>query len=143
MTETGKNSTADVSFAPKRAVVGRVRGGIAALAYPFTLVMVSLSVGFRKAGDLSDFAASFVASILTVVALPTVWIVSFDFIELTRMTVLTFGVLTSLPLWYLLGAFIGERAGTWGTWIRAYLSTCLLWTLANFVVLAIIASVVS
>ena len=141
MTDAGQN-TADVSFAPKRTLVGRIRGGIAALAYPLILVMVSLSVGFRKAGDLQDFAASFVASILTVVALPTVWFVSFDFIELTRMTVLGFGLLTSLPIWYLLGAFIGERAGSWGTWIRAYLTACLVWTLANFIVLAVIASVV-
>lgn len=133
----------DISFAPKRTVVGRIRGGIAALAYPLLLVVTSLSVGFRKAGDLQDFAASFVASILTVVALPTVWFVSFDFIDLTRMSVLVFGLVTSLPLWYLLGAFIGERSVSWGTWIRAYLAACLLWTLANFVVLAVIASVVS
>ncbi len=140
MTNTGQ--TPEVSFAPKRAVVGRVRGGIAAFAYPLLLVMVSLSVGFRKVGDLQDFAASFVASILTVVALPTVWFVSFDFFELTRTTVLGFGLLTSLPLWYLLGAFIGERAGTWGAWIRGYAAACLVWTLVNFIVLAVIASVV-
>lgn len=138
----GQNQ-ADISFAPKRTVVGRIRGGIASLAYPLLLVVTSLSVGFRKAGDLQDFAASFVASILTVIALPTVWFVSFDFIELTRMTVLVFGLFTSLPLWYLLGAFIGERSASWGAWIRTYLATCLVWTLANFAVLAIIASVVS
>jgi hypothetical protein len=130
--------TAEVSFAPSRAVVGRVRGGIAAMAYPLLLIATALSVGFRKAGDLQDFAASFVGSILTVVALPTVWFLSFDFIDVTRMTVLAFGLLTSLPLWYLVGAEIGARSPSWGSWIRAYLAACLVWTLLNFAILALI-----
>ncbi len=132
-------SSADVSFAPKRQFVGRLRGGIAALSYPLLLVATSLSVGFRKVGDLQDFAASFVASILTVVALPTVWFISFDFIDVTRTAVFGFGLATSMPLWYLLGAAIGERSASWGTWIRAYLATCLLWTVTNFVFLALIS----
>ena len=135
--------TAEVSFAPKRTVVGRVRGGIVALAYPLLLVATSLSVGFRKAGDLQDFAASFVGSILTVIALPTVWFVSFDFFDLTRMTVLGFGLLTSLPLWYLAGAAIGQRSESWGAYLRTYLAACLVWTLANFAVLALLSLVVS
>lgn len=131
--------TADVSFAPKRATVGRLRGGIAALAYPLLLVATTLSVGFRKSGDLQDFAASFVGSILMVIALPTVWFVSFDFIDLTRITVLGFGLVTSLPLWYLAGAAIGQRSASWGTWIRSYLAACLMWTLANFAALALLS----
>ena len=142
MTQGGDN-TPDVSFAPKRTVVGRLRGGIASFAYPLLLVVTSVSVGFRKAGDLQDFAASFVASILMVVALPTVWFVSFDFIDLTRMSVLVFGLVTSLPLWYLVGAAIGERSASWGAWIRTYLAACVLWTLLNFALLALIATVVS
>jgi len=141
MTQAGDNA-ADVSFAPKRTVVGRLRGGLASFAYPLLLVVTSVSVGFRKAGDLQDFAASFVASILMVVALPTVWLVSFDFIDLTRMSVLVFGLVTSLPLWYLAGAAIGQRSESWGTWIRTYLAACVMWTLLNFVVLALVASVV-
>lgn len=141
MTNTDQGSV-DVSFAPKRTVLGRLRGGIAALVYPLLLVATSLGVGFRKAGDLQDFAASFVGSILTVVALPTVWFVSFDFIEVTRMTVLVFGLVTSLPLWYLLGAAIGDRFETWGNWFRTYATTCMLWTLANFAALAMISTVV-
>lgn len=136
------DGTADVTFAPARAVVGRVRGGIAAQAYPLLLIATALSVGFRKAGDLQDFAASFVGSILTVVALPTVWFLSFDFIDVTRMTVLGFGLLTSLPLWYFVGAQIGVRSPTWGTWIRTFLAACLAWTLFNFAVLALIDVVV-
>lgn len=136
------DGTADVSFAPARAIVGRVRGGIAALAYPLLLVATALSVGFRKAGDLQDFAASFVGSILTVVALPTVWFVSFDFIDVTRMTVFAFGLLTSLPLWYLVGAAIGMRSANWGAWIRTYIGFCMVWTLLNFAVLALLSIVV-
>ena len=141
MTNTDQGSV-DVSFAPKRTVIGRLRGGIAAFVYPLLLVATSLGVGFRKAGDLQDFAASFVGSILTVVALPTVWFVSFDFIEVTRMTVLVFGLVTSLPLWYLLGAAIGDRSETWGNWFRTYATICMVWTLANFVALAVISTVV-
>lgn len=136
------DGTAEVSFAPARAIVGRVRGGIAALAYPLLLVVTALSVGFRKAGDLQDFAASFVGSILTVVALPTVWFVSFDFIDVTRMTVLGFGLLTSLPLWYLVGAAIGMRSASWGVWARTYVAFCVGWTLLNFAVLALLSLVV-
>lgn len=136
------DGTAEVSFAPARAVIGRVRGGIAALAYPLLLVATALSVGFRKAGDLQDFAASFVGSILTVVALPTVWFLSFDFIDVTRVTVLAFGLFTSLPLWYLVGATIGMRSPNWGTWARTYVAACLVWTLVNFAVLALLSLVV-
>lgn len=143
MTQPPDEGTADVSFAPKRTTVGRLRGGSAALTYPLLLVATSLSVGFRKAGDLQDFAASFVGSILTVVALPTVWFVSFDFIDITRATVLGFGLITSLPLWYLAGAAIGQRSESWGSWIRSYLAACLLWTLANFAVLALLSVFVS
>ncbi len=132
-------SSADVSFAPKRTAVGRVRGGIAAFSYPLLLVITALSVGFRKAGDLQDFAATFVGSMLTVVALPTVWFVSFDFIDITRMTVYAIGLATSLPLWYLLGAAIGDRSPNWGIWIRTYLGICLAWTLGNFLVLAVLS----
>ena len=134
---------ADVSFAPKRTSVGRVRGGIAAFAYPLLLVITALSVGFRKAGDLQDFAATFVGSVLTVVALPTVWFLSFDFIDVTRMTVYGIGLLTSLPLWYLLGAAIGDRSATWGLWIRTYLGICLAWTLSVFLLLAVLSNWVS
>ena len=141
MTNTDQGSV-DVSFAPKRTFIGRLRGGSAAFVYPLLLVATSLGVGFRKAGDLQDFAASFVGSILTVVALPTVWFVSFDFIEVTRMAVLVFGLVTSLPLWYLLGAAIGDRSETWGNWSRTYATTCMLWTLANFAALAMISTVV-
>ncbi|GMQ85159.1 MAG: hypothetical protein BMS9Abin07_0724 [Acidimicrobiia bacterium] len=141
MTNTDQGSI-DVSFASRRTFIGRLRGGVAAFVYPLLLLAFSLSVGFRKAGDLQDFAASFVGSILTVVALPTVWFVSFDFIDVTRMTVLVFGLVTSLPLWYLLGAAIGGRSETWGNWFRTYAATCMLWTLANFAALAVIATVV-
>jgi hypothetical protein len=135
--------TADISFAPSRVVVGRVRGGLAALSYPLLLVATSLSVGFRKAGDLQDFAATFVGSMLTVVALPTVWFLSFDFIDVTRMTVYGVGLATSLPLWYFLGAIIGDRSPGWGVWIRTYLAVCLTWTLVSFTILAVLSTWVS
>ena len=89
-------------------------------------------MGFRKAGDLQDFAASFVASILTVIALPTVWFVSFDFIDLTRMTVLVFGLAHQPARSGICSAPSSVSVpGSWGTWIRAYLSVCVVWTLAQ------------
>ena len=48
----------DVSFAPRTRVVPRVSGGILALTYPAVLIIVALSAGFRRGGDMTDFAAS-------------------------------------------------------------------------------------
>ena len=85
-----------VSFAPRRTTVGRTTAGLMALSYPIVMVVMALAVGPRQAGDLQDVASSFIAAVMLVIALPTSWFLSFDFIEVSRTTVVIFGVVTSL-----------------------------------------------
>jgi len=104
------------------------------------MVVMALTVGSRRGGDIQDFAASFVAAVMFVIALPTTWILSFDFIEVSRTTVLFFGLATSLPLWYVLGTALASRAGTWGRWFQRYAVAALIWTMGNLVFLAVVAA---
>ena len=104
-------ASGNVSFAPRRTSVGRTTAGLLALAYPLLMVVMALAVGSREPGNLQDFAASFVAAVMLVIALPTTWFLSFDFIEVSRTTVVVFGLVTSLPLWYVLGTALAVRSG--------------------------------
>jgi len=133
-------SAGNVSFAPRRRFVPRVGAGLAALSYPVVMVVLAVGVGWRHGGDLQDFALSFVAAVMILIALPTSWFMAFDFIDVSRSTVLLFGILTSLPMWYLLGTALAARSETWGKWFRRYVTTALLWTLANILILALVAA---
>ena len=129
----------DLSFAPRRLGPSRGRGGLAGLTYPVILVVIALGVGFRRGGDMSDLAASFLGALLFLVACPTAWVFAFDFIEVTRFTVIAVGVLTSFPLWYAVSATLAERADFWGEWLRWYATTCAMWTVATILLAAVIA----
>lgn len=131
----------DVSFAPRRGTVSPLFGGILGLAYPSGLILMSLSVGSRAGGDMGDFAASLVGAALFVVAAPTTWILSFPFIEVTRFTVFIFGVVTSLPLWYIVGMVIARQSANWLAWFGVYGIVCVGWTAANLVFFGLIATV--
>ncbi len=87
----------EVSFAPKRQTVSPVLGGAVGLLFPAMLVTFGLSAGFRSGGDMSDFAATIAGAILFLIAAPTAWVLSFPFIDVTRFTVIVFGVVTSAP----------------------------------------------
>jgi len=130
----------NVSFAPRRTTVGRTTAGLLALAYPLLMVVMALSVGFREPGDLQDFAASYIAAVMFLIALPTTWFMSFDFIEVSRTTVVIFGLATSLPLWYVLGTFLAARSANWGRWFRLYVTVAMAWTLANLLILAVVGA---
>jgi hypothetical protein len=130
----------NVSFAARPSSVGRVPAGLLALVYPLIMVAMALAVGSRRGGDLQDFAVSFIAAVMFLIALPTTWLLSFDFIEVSRTTVLFFGLVTSLPLWYVLGTSLGVRADTWGRWFQRYVASALIWTLGNLIFLAIVAA---
>lgn len=136
-------STDRVSFAPRRTTVGRTAAGLMALSYPIVMIVMALAVGFKEPGDLQDLASSFIAALMLVIALPTTWFLSFEFIEVSRTTVVIFGAVTSLPLWYVLGTALAVRSETWGRWIRRYATVALIWTLANLAVLAVVAALTS
>jgi len=132
-----------VSFAPRRTTVGRTTAGLLALSYPIVMMVMALAVGFGEAGDLQDLASSFIAALMVVIALPTTWFLSFDFIEVSRTTVVIFGAVTSLPLWYVLGTALAVRSETWGRWLRRYATIALVWTLGKLAVLAVVAMLTS
>jgi hypothetical protein len=133
----------EVSFAPKRQTVSPVLGGAAGLVFPAVLVMFGLSTGFRSGGDMSDFAATIAGTILFLVAAPTAWVLSFPFIDVTRFTVIVFGIVTSAPLWWLLGVAIARSSETWLAWVRGYATFAVGWLVVNIIALAAVAAVVS
>ncbi|MGB9359290.1 MAG: hypothetical protein WCC01_12105 [Acidimicrobiia bacterium] len=133
-------ATPNVSFAPRRSSIGRTTAGLVALGYPSLMVVMALAVGSRQPGDLQDFAASFVAAVMLVIALPTTWFLSFDFIVVSRTTVVVFGLVTSLPLWYLVGTSLAVRSETWAHWFRNYITVAMAWTLLNLLLLATVGA---
>ena len=130
----------DVSFAPRRTTVAPVLGGILGLMFPFVLIVAALSVGFRSGGDMSDFAASLAGAVLFLVAAPTAWVLAFPFIDVSRFTVFVFGIVTSLPMWFLVGRGIAARSGDWISWLRVYGIVCVGWTSLNLLLFGFIAA---
>jgi hypothetical protein len=118
-------------------------GGFFALSYPVALVLVAISVGFRRVGDMGEFAATMAASVLFLVAAPTAWVLSFSFIDVTRFTVLVFGLVTSLPLWFLVGTALTRGVPEWLTWMKRYVVTVVAWTSFNLLTFALLVSLSS
>jgi hypothetical protein len=115
-------------------------GGLLALSYPAVLVAVALGVGFRRGGDMGDFAATIAATVVFLIAAPTAWILAFPFIEVTRFTVLVFGVASSSLLWWVLGVVVARSSDSWVTWGRRYGLICVIWTAANILVIGVVAA---
>jgi mannitol-specific phosphotransferase system IIBC component len=129
-----------VSFATHGKRLSPILGGLFALGYPTVLVAIALSVGFRRGGDMGEFAATVAATGLFLIAAPTSWVLAFSFIDVTRFTVLVFGVFTSVPIWYVFGVALARRSDGWIEWLRRYAIACVVWTAANLVLFGIIAS---
>ena len=92
---------------------------------------------------MADVAVSVLATMLFLVAAPTTWIFTVDFIEGGRLLVVTSGLVTSLPLWYLLGSRLAYFATGWGVWIRRYIVFCVAWSVFNVLALILIGSAIS
>jgi hypothetical protein len=112
-------------------------GGAAALVYPTVLVILSMSAGFRAGGDYTDLATSFLGAILFLVAAPTGWLFAIDFIDAGRFTVIASAVVTSIPLWWMLGVWLARASDHWTEWTVRYLGVCLAWTVAQLLLLAV------
>ncbi len=132
--------TRELSFSTRRTGLPRVPGGLAGLVYPIFLVTVAIQTGFRHDGELTDLAASFLAALLLLIAVPTAWLFSFDFIVAGRFTIIFVGALTSFPLWYLAGRALASGSGRWSEWIRRYVALCIAWTALNLLGFFIVAS---
>lgn len=102
---------------------------------------VGLSVGFRGTTDASDLATAILGAILFLVAAPTSWVFAIEFIEASRLTVITVGALTSLPLWFLLGVRLAMRSDNWPTFLKRYAIFCGLWTITVFILIVALAAV--
>ena len=133
----------DVSFAPRRQTVSPLIGGVVALLYPLSIIVIALSVGFRRSGEMGEFAATMAASVLFLVAAPTTWVLSFSFIDVTRFTVIVFGLVTSLPLWFLVGTALTRGVFEWITWAKRYVVVVVAWTSFNLLTFAVVASLSS
>ena len=115
-------------------------GGIAAFAYPIALTALALSVGFRRVGDMTDVAASLLATLQLLIAAPTAWVFTVDFIQAGVLLIITSALATSLPLWYLVGSRLAYFSRNWGEWLRRYVVICLVWSAFNVVAIVVIGS---
>lgn len=130
-----------IDFSSRRGGVPRMVGGTVALVYPVALTALSLSVGLRQIGDMSDIASSLLAAMMFLVAAPTAWIFTAEFIEAGRLLIVTSALLTSLPLWYMAGSRLAHYADTWGVWLKRYVILCVVWSVVNVVLLVVIGSI--
>ena len=90
---------------------------------------------------MTDIAASLLATMLFLVAAPTGWLFTVEFIEAGRLLIISSALLTSLPLWYLVGSRLAGYALSWGIWLRRYLVLCVAWSVANVVLVVIVGSI--
>ena len=116
-------------------------GGILALSYPLVLAAGALSVGFDRVGDMADLAASILAVGLFLIAAPTAWIFTVEFIEAGRLLIVVSALLTSLPLWFMLGSRLALFATGWAIWLRRYVVFCLVWSVLNVLLFILLGSV--
>ncbi len=130
----------DIDFTSRRGGLPRIWGGIAAFIYPIALTALALSVGFRRVGDMTDVAASLLATLQLLIAAPTAWIFTVDFIEAGTLLIVTSALATSLPLWYLVGSRLAYFARSWGDWMRRYVVICLVWSVFNVVAIVVVGS---
>ena len=133
----------NVSFAARRRTIAPITGGILALTYPAVLVILALGTGFRRGGDMTEFAATLAGTVLFLVAAPTSWVLAFPFIDVTRFTVLLFGIATSAPLWWIVGVSLARRSEALIDWARRYAFVCIGWTAFNLVLFGTIAAIAS
>jgi hypothetical protein len=132
-----------IDFAARRGGLPRWVGGLGALVYPLALAGGALSVGFDQVGDMADLAASILAAVLFLIAAPTAWVFTVDFIEAGRLLVVTSALATSLPLWYILGSRLAYFATSWVVWLRRYVVVCVVWSILNVLLLIVLGSVSS
>ena len=130
-----------IDFAARRGSLPRSIGGLVALAYPLLLAVGALSVGFDRVGDIADLAASVLAVGLFLIAAPTAWVFTVDFIEAGRLLIVTSALATSLPLWYIVGSRLAYFATSWAVWLRRYVVMCVVWSIFNVLLFILLGSI--
>ena len=132
----------DLSFRA-RGGLQRVPGGIAAWSFPLLMTVIALGVDFRAAGGEEGIASGVLAAVLFLMAAPTAWLFTIDFIEAGRLTVVLSSLITSLPLWFLLGSRLAATAPSWGHFVGRYLRVCVLTAVATVLVVYVVGSLLA
>jgi len=128
-------------FAGRRGQLNSARGGLLAMVPP-SLVLFGSFIGMRgTVSGLTDPADSVVAGLLVFIAAPTTWL--FAALRLSPEVAIVLGVITSLPLWFLLGQRIAESAWNWKQWAVRYATWLLGWLVVMVLALVTVASIAS
>lgn len=90
---------------------------------------------------MADLAASILAVGLFLIAAPTAWVFTVDFIEAGRLLIVVSALATSLPIWYLVGSRLAYFATGWATWLRRYVVVCLVWSILNVLLFILLGSI--
>ena len=129
-----------IGFGPRRHGPPRWAGGVAATILPVVSFGVILQAGFWETGGEQELATGILAEMMFLIVAPTTWIFSIEFIEVSRLTAITIGALTSLPLWFVLGVSIADRSSTWQGWLQRYAMTYGIWLAFSFVLFVVIGT---
>lgn len=133
--------TAQIEFGERKETLPRGLGGIVGLVYPSTLVALATGVEFSTQGGLRGFGTAFMGALLFVIAAPTSWLFAVDFIEAGKFTVIAFGVATSFPLWFLVGAGLASVSRHWAEWAGRYVMVAAIWSVVTLLIVGIVGSI--
>ena len=126
------------SFTARRGGLPTGRGGLFALSWPLVTVAVALGSMRGTITGLTDPATPLFAGLLFLLAVPTTWV--FALAKLAPVATVVLGIVTGLPLWFLLGSRLAVVSRTWGDWWRRYLAWTIGWAVTAMILLAVIAS---
>jgi hypothetical protein len=135
---SSRDVTRQFSFASRRGGLPTGRGGLFALSWPLITIALALGSMRGEVRGLTDPAAPLVAGLLFVLAAPTTWL--FALARLAPVVTVVLGVVTSFPLWFLLGSRLAAASWTWGEWWRRYAAWAIGWAVVAMILLAAIAS---
>ena len=135
--------TAQIEFGERKQSLPGGLGGLVGLVYPSVLVGLALSVEFATSGGIRGFGTAYLGGLVFVIAAPTAWLFAIDFIEAGRFTVIAFGVLTSFPIWFFVGAALARGSRNWMEWSGRYLTVAAIWSVVSLLVVAIVGSLTS
>ena len=133
--------SAQIEFGERKQQLPANLGGIAGLVYPSALVAMALGVQFTSSGGLRGFGSAYMGALLFLLAAPTAWLFAIDFIEAGRFTVIAFGIVTSFPLWYLIGAGLAGGSRQWLEWAGRYVAVAATWTVLMLLIVGIAGTI--
>lgn len=118
-------------------------GGLAGLIAPVAALVPAVSAllgGDQGAIDSPDSSVA-AAGLFLLVAAPTVWILSL--LDLSPVVTLAAAIATSLPLWFLAGAWLATRSRSWFEWVAKSAGLALGWVVALLLLVATIGTLAS